>query len=43
MLVVRVAYAEDGTAVEFAQDRHRGDRARFLIHVVPDTLLSRAR
>ena len=43
MLVVRIAYAEDGTAVEFAQDRHRGDSARFLIHVVPDHLLSRAR
>ena len=43
MLVVRVAYAEDGTAIEFARDLHRGDRARFLIHVVPDALLARAR
>ena len=43
MLVERVAYAVDDTAVEFARDRHRGDRARFLIHVVPDALLARAR
>jgi GntR family transcriptional regulator len=43
MLVVRVAYAEDGTAVEYSHDRHRGDRARFVIRVVPDTLLARAR
>ena len=43
MLVERVAYAADDTAVEFARDRHRGDRARFLIHVVPDALLARAR
>ena len=43
MLVERVAYAADGTAVEFAHDRHRGDRARFVIRVVPDRLLARAR
>jgi DNA-binding GntR family transcriptional regulator len=43
MLVERVAYAHDGTAVEFARDRHRGDRARFLIRVVPDGMLARAR
>jgi GntR family transcriptional regulator len=43
MLVERVAYAHDGTAVEFARDRHRGDRARFLIRVVPDGLLARGR
>jgi GntR family transcriptional regulator len=30
MLVVRVAYAQDGTPVEFAHDYHRGDRARFV-------------
>jgi GntR family transcriptional regulator len=42
MYVERVAYAADGTAVEFARDRHRGDRARFVIHVVPDALLTRA-
>jgi GntR family transcriptional regulator len=42
MLVERVAYAADGTAVEFARDCHRGDRARFVIHVVPDELLDRA-
>ena len=42
MLVERIAYAEDGSAVEFARDRHRGDRARFVIHVVPGELLDRA-
>jgi GntR family transcriptional regulator len=42
MLVERVAYAADGTPVEFARDRHRGDAARFVIRVVPDELLSRA-
>ena len=30
MLVVRVAYSQDGTAVEFARDYHRGDRAHFV-------------
>jgi GntR family transcriptional regulator len=43
MLVVRVAYAADGTAVEYAHDRHRGDRARFVVSVLPDELLARAR
>ncbi len=43
MLVERIAYAADGTAVEFARDRHRGDAARFVIRVVPDELLARAR
>jgi GntR family transcriptional regulator len=43
MLVERVAFAADGGAVEFARDRHRGDRARFLIQVVPAELLDRAR
>ena len=43
MLVERTAYAADGTAVEYARDRHRGDRARFVIRVVPDALLARAR
>jgi GntR family transcriptional regulator len=42
MLVERIAYAADGTAVEFSRDRHRGDRARFLVRVVPDEILSRA-
>ncbi len=42
MLVVRIAYARDGTPVEFAHDRHRGDHARFVIRVVPDELLARA-
>ena len=36
MLVERTAYAADGTAVEFAHDRHRGDRARFTIQTVAD-------
>ena len=43
MLVERVAFAPDGTPVEFARDRHHGAHARFLIHVVPGELLSRAR
>ncbi len=43
MLVQRIAYAADGTAVEFANDRHRGDAARFVISVVPDELLGRDR
>jgi GntR family transcriptional regulator len=42
MLVERVAFAADGTPVEFARDRHRGDAARFVIRVVPDELLARA-
>ena len=42
MLVERIGFAADGTAVEFARDCHRGDRARFVIHVVPDDLLGRA-
>jgi GntR family transcriptional regulator len=36
MLVERTAYAADGTAVEFAHDRHRGDRASFVIEVAAD-------
>ena len=43
MLVERVAFAADGTPVEFARDRHRGDRARFHVRVVSDELLARAR
>jgi GntR family transcriptional regulator len=35
MLVERIAFAADGTVVEFTRDRHRGDRARFVIQVVP--------
>jgi GntR family transcriptional regulator len=35
MLVERIAYDADGIPVEFARDRHRGDRARFLIEVAP--------
>ena len=36
MLVERTAYAADGTAVEFAHDRHRGDLASFVIEVAAD-------
>lgn len=32
MLVERTAWARDGEAVEFARDRYRGDRARFVVH-----------
>jgi len=38
MLVERTAYAGDGTPVEFAHDRYRGDRARFVVRVSPDVL-----
>jgi GntR family transcriptional regulator len=31
ILVERIGYAEDGTAVEFARDRFRGDRTRIVI------------
>jgi GntR family transcriptional regulator len=43
MLVERIAYAADGTPVEFARDRHRGDRARFELRVMPDEMLARER
>ena len=43
MLVERTSYAADGTPVEFARDRHRGDRARFVIRVAPDDLRTRER
>jgi GntR family transcriptional regulator len=33
MQVERVARAAGGTAVEYAVDRHRGDRSRFVVHV----------
>jgi GntR family transcriptional regulator len=36
MLVERTAFARDGTPVEFARDRHRGDRARFVVRVVAE-------
>lgn len=35
MLVERVAFDAGGTPVEFARDRHRGDRARFVVEVAP--------
>ncbi len=35
MFVERVAYDADGVAVEYAEDRHRGDRARFVVEVAP--------
>ena len=43
MLVERIAYTADGTPVEFARDRHRGDRARFELRVRPDEMLARER
>ena len=43
MLVERVAFDAAGTPVEFARDRHRGDRARFVIREPPDDLRARAR
>jgi DNA-binding GntR family transcriptional regulator len=39
MLVERTAYAADGTPVEFAHDRHRGDKARWIIKVTSDALV----
>jgi len=42
MLVERVAFDAGGTPVEFARDRHRGDRARFVVRVQPEELVSRA-
>jgi GntR family transcriptional regulator len=42
MLVERIAYSADGTVVEFARDRHRGDSARFVIQVVADERIGRA-
>jgi GntR family transcriptional regulator len=36
MLVERTAYAADSSAVEYAHDRHRGDRARFTIEIAAD-------
>ncbi len=33
MLVTRTAYTADGRAVEHAEDRHRGDRAAFVVEV----------
>jgi len=41
MLVERTAYAAGGVPVEFSRDRHRGDRARFVVRVVPDAKLGR--
>ena len=35
MLVERLARAPGGVAVEFARDRHRGDRSRFVVHTLP--------
>jgi GntR family transcriptional regulator len=39
MLVERTAYAVDGTPVEYARDRHRGDRARWIVKVTSDALV----
>jgi GntR family transcriptional regulator len=38
MLVERTAYAADGTPVEFARDRHRGDRQRWIVKVGSEAL-----
>ena len=35
MLVERVAFDADDVPVEYAEDRHRGDRARFVVEVSP--------
>jgi GntR family transcriptional regulator len=35
MLVVRTSYDQDGTPIEFARDRHRGDRAQFVVETQP--------
>jgi GntR family transcriptional regulator len=35
MAVERTAYDEDGVPVEYARDRHRGDRARFVVESFP--------
>jgi DNA-binding GntR family transcriptional regulator len=35
MRVERIAYDAEGTPVEYAEDRHRGDRARFVVEVAP--------
>lgn len=35
MLVERVAYDAAGVPVQYSQDRHRGDRARFVVLVAP--------
>jgi GntR family transcriptional regulator len=35
MLVERVAFDEDGHPVEYAKDRHRGDRASFVMESIP--------
>jgi GntR family transcriptional regulator len=39
MLVERTAYDAEGAPVEFARDRHRGDKARWIIRVSPDALV----
>lgn len=39
MLVERTAYSADGVPVEFARDRHRGDRARWVVKVTSDALV----
>lgn len=38
MLVERTAYDADGTPIEYARDRHRGDRARWIVKVTTDAL-----
>jgi GntR family transcriptional regulator len=41
MLVERVARSAGGIAVEFARDRHRGDRSRFVVQTLPVTAHAR--
>ncbi len=35
MLVERISYDEEGTPIEFARDRYRGDRTTFVVESVP--------
>ena len=39
MLVERTAYDVDGVPVEYARDRHRGDKARWIVKVSSDALV----
>jgi GntR family transcriptional regulator len=38
MIVERTAYDAEGTPVEYARDRHRGDKARWIVKVSSDAL-----
>jgi GntR family transcriptional regulator len=39
MLVERTAYDAAGVPVEYARDRHRGDKARWIVKVSSDALV----